>query len=63
MLSVTVMLNVNGSPVVPVVGVPLPLVSYGGTSMMTLLFGFGLLMCVYIHRDVIIPRRPETIGL
>ena len=48
---------------VPVVGVPLPLVSYGGTSMMTLLFGFGLLMCVYIHRDVVIPRRPETIGL
>jgi rod shape determining protein RodA len=36
----------------PVVGVPLPLISYGGTAMITLLFGFGLLMCVYIHRDV-----------
>ncbi len=48
---------------VPVVGVPLPLVSYGGTSMMTLLFGFGLLLCVYIHRDVEVPRRPDLIGL
>ena len=28
----------------PVVGVPLPLVSYGGTSMLTLMFGFGLVM-------------------
>ena len=41
----------------PVVGVPLPLISYGGTAMITLLFGFGLLMCVYIHRDVSIGRR------
>ena len=38
--------------VVPVVGMPLPLISYGGTAMLTLLFGFGLLMCVYVHRDV-----------
>ena len=30
----------------PVVGVPLPLVSYGGTSMLTLLFGFGVAMSV-----------------
>ena len=42
---------------IPVVGVPLPLISYGGTSMLTLLFGFGLLMGVYIHRDVEIGRR------
>jgi len=41
---------------VPVVGVPLPLVSYGGTAMVTLLFGFGLLLGVHIHRDVDIPR-------
>ncbi len=41
---------------VPVVGVPMPLVSYGGTSMMTLMFGFGLLMSVHIHRDVDVPR-------
>jgi rod shape determining protein RodA len=43
--------------IVPVVGVPLPLISYGGTAMLTLLFGFGLILSVYIHRDVHIGRR------
>ena len=43
---------------IPVVGVPLPLVSYGGTAMVTILVGFGLVMSVHIHRDVRIPRRP-----
>ncbi len=42
---------------VPVVGVPLPLISYGGTAMLSLLFGFGLVMSAYIHRDVQIGRR------
>ena len=42
---------------VPVVGVPLPLISYGGTSMLSLLFGFGLVMSAYIHRDLPIGRR------
>ncbi|PKU24628.1 rod shape-determining protein RodA [Telmatospirillum siberiense] len=42
---------------VPVVGVPLPLISYGGTAMLTLLFGFGLILSVYIHRDIHIGRR------
>jgi rod shape determining protein RodA len=42
---------------VPVVGEPLPLVSYGGTSMLTLLFGIGILIGVYVHRDVVVPRR------
>jgi rod shape determining protein RodA len=37
----------------PVVGVPLPLVSYGGTSMVTLLAGFGILMSLYSHRKLI----------
>lgn len=45
------------SGMVPVVGVPLPLVSYGGTAMMTLLVGLGLLVNVYVHRDVEIPRH------
>ncbi len=40
----------------PVVGVPLPLVSYGGTSMLTLLFSFGLIIGVYIHRDTAVGR-------
>jgi rod shape determining protein RodA len=47
---------------VPVVGVPLPLVSYGGTSMLTILFGFGLLASVNIHREVIVPRRAGAGG-
>jgi rod shape determining protein RodA len=35
---------------VPVVGVPLPLVSFGGTSMVTLMAGFGILMSIHNHR-------------
>ncbi|MFQ5985169.1 MAG: rod shape-determining protein RodA [Alphaproteobacteria bacterium] len=42
---------------IPVVGVPLPLISYGGTAMMTILISFGFLMSVWIHRNVRIPRR------
>jgi rod shape determining protein RodA len=37
----------------PVVGVPLPLVSYGGTSMVTLMAGFGILMAVQTHRKTL----------
>ena len=36
--------------VLPVVGVPLPLISYGGTSMVTLLGSFGLIMSIHTHR-------------
>ncbi len=46
--------------VLPVVGVPLPLVSYGGTSMMSLLIAFGLLMNVYVHRDQTIGRHGSS---
>jgi rod shape determining protein RodA len=42
----------------PVVGVPLPLISYGGTAMITVLFGFGLMLGIDIHRDIAIPRFP-----
>jgi rod shape determining protein RodA len=41
------------SGLLPVVGVPLPLVSYGGSSMVTLLAGFGILMSLYSHRKLI----------
>jgi rod shape determining protein RodA len=41
------------SGLLPVVGVPLPLVSYGGSSMVTLLAGFGILMSLYSHRRLI----------
>ncbi|SEP93636.1 rod shape determining protein RodA [Solimonas aquatica] len=37
----------------PVVGVPLPLVSYGGTSAVSLLAGFGILMSIHTHRKLI----------
>jgi rod shape determining protein RodA len=40
----------------PVVGVPLPLVSYGGTAMLTVMFACGLLMGINVHRDQVIPR-------
>jgi rod shape determining protein RodA len=40
----------------PVVGVPLPLISYGGTALMTVMLGFGLLLNVGVHRDVQIGR-------
>ncbi|HEY6451072.1 MAG TPA: rod shape-determining protein RodA [Steroidobacteraceae bacterium] len=41
------------SGLLPVVGVPLPLVSYGGTSVVTLLAGFGILMGMYSHRKLV----------
>lgn len=52
-----VMINVAMvTGLMPVVGVPLPLVSYGGTAMLTLMIGFGLLMNVQVHRDRDLPR-------
>ena len=38
------------SGILPVVGVPLPLISYGGTSMVTLMIGFGMLMSIHRHK-------------
>ncbi|MFT7109079.1 MAG: rod shape determining protein RodA [Psychrobacter glaciei] len=40
------------SGILPVVGVPLPLISYGGTSIVTLMAAFGVIMSVYTHRQV-----------
>jgi len=40
----------------PVVGIPLPLVSYGGTAMLTIMMGLGLLMSTAIHRDIRVGR-------
>ncbi|WAK01781.1 rod shape-determining protein RodA [Methylobacter sp. YRD-M1] len=39
--------------ILPVVGVPLPLISYGGTSIVTLLSGFGILMSIHTHRKLL----------
>jgi rod shape determining protein RodA len=40
------------SGLLPVVGVPLPLISYGGTSVVTLMAGFGILMSIHTHRKL-----------
>lgn len=40
------------SGILPVVGVPLPLVSYGGTSILTLFAGFGIMMSIHTHRRI-----------
>ncbi len=39
--------------ILPVVGVPLPLISYGGTSMVTMLLGFGILMSIQMHPKLV----------
>jgi len=44
---------------IPVGGVPLPLVSHGGSSGLTVMLGFGLLMSVHVHRDVEFPGEEE----
>jgi rod shape determining protein RodA len=52
-MSLFVYVFVNGGMVagmLPVVGVPMPMVSYGGTSAVTLLVGFGMLMSIHAHR-------------
>jgi rod shape determining protein RodA len=46
----------------PVVGVPLPLISYGGTVMMAVLFGFGLILGAHIHRNAEPPRGAGLFG-
>lgn len=45
---------------IPVVGVPLPLVSYGGTAMLTVMLALGLLLNVGVHRDARLNRRGEA---
>ena len=39
--------------ILPVVGVPLPMVSFGGTSIVTLMAGFGILMSIHTHRKLV----------
>src|SRR6185436_17031003 len=41
------------SGVLPVVGVPLPLISYGGTSLVSILFGMGILMSIHTHKRLV----------
>lgn len=44
----------------PVVGVPLPMISYGGTVMLTVLFGLGLILGAHVHRNA---EPPQGAGL
>jgi rod shape determining protein RodA len=46
---------------IPVGGVPLPLISHGGSAMITVMVGFGLLMSVHVHRDVVFDDRRDEI--
>ena len=41
------------SGILPVVGLPLPLLSYGGTSLVTVMSGFGILMSIHTHRRLL----------
>jgi rod shape determining protein RodA len=45
--------------ILPVVGIPLPLVSYGGTSIITIMAGFGILMSIHTHRESSRTRQSE----
>jgi rod shape determining protein RodA len=47
--------------VIPVGGVPLPLISHGGSAMFTVMIGFGLLMSVHVHRDVEFGQEREAL--
>ena len=50
---------INGAMIMglaPVVGVPMPLLSYGGSSMMTVMVGFGLVLSTRVHRYVELPK-------
>ena len=42
---------------IPVVGIPLPLISYGGTVMLSVMASFGILLSVHINRDVTVGKE------
>ncbi len=57
--SLYVLVNVGMvTGLLPVVGVPLPLVSYGGTAMLATLLGFGFMLSADVHRVLRVPRHP-----
>lgn len=59
LLFVYVFVNIGMvSGILPVVGVPLPLFSYGGTSYVTLMAAFGLMMSSYVHRKRVGSNNP-----
>jgi len=47
---------------IPVGGVPLPLISYGGSAMLTMMFGFGLLLSSYVHRNTRLGENDQPVA-
>lgn len=61
MFSLHILINVSMvMGLLPAVGIPLPLLSYGGTNMMTILIGFGLIISVHIHNRIIIENHLKS---
>ncbi len=59
MVNFSIYIFINVSMVmglIPVVGVPFPMMSYGGTAMMTVIIGFGLMMSCNVYKDAKLPR-------
>jgi rod shape determining protein RodA len=47
---------------VPITGLPLPFISYGGTFMVVVLFMFGLVQSVWVHRNISPAKKPRENG-
>ena len=55
--SVYVLVNIGMvMGLLPVVGIPLPLMSYGGTAMISVMIAFGIIQSCNIHRDARLPK-------
>jgi rod shape determining protein RodA len=55
--SVYVLVNIGMvMGLLPVVGIPLPMMSYGGTAMLTVMAAFGMIQCCNVHRDTRLPK-------
>ena len=53
-LFISVYINIGMvTGILPVVGVPLPLISYGGTSIIMIMIGMGILMSIHTHRRLV----------
>lgn len=62
MLSFEIFVNIGMTMgIMPITGIPLPLISYGGSSMMTTMIGIGILMSVYMRRYIQIKGEWETV--
>ncbi len=51
------------SGILPVVGVPLPLVSYEGSALIVLMAGFGIVMSIHTHRKMLSKKRLKGLAM